>query len=57
VASVSVGWGDRSPRVTRPRLTRLRHAYRHAGLYRLTVRATDAAGNVTTVARYLRILP
>jgi hypothetical protein len=57
IAGVSVSWGDRTPTLTRARLTRLGHAYARAGLYRLTVRAADAAGNRTTVARYLRILP
>jgi hypothetical protein len=54
VAKVRIRWGDGS------KLSSGRHAshrYRRAGLYRVVVTDTDRAGNVTSIAHYLRILP
>jgi hypothetical protein len=56
IGSVSLRWGDRSAAVVRSSLSRATHVYRKRGLYRLTVTATDRAGNATTIQRYVRII-
>lgn len=57
IAKLSVSWGDRTKQLTATKLTTATHSYRRMGLYRVTISATDRAGNTTTVSRYLRILP
>jgi hypothetical protein len=54
ITSVAISWGDGA---TSHRLTGASHAYGRPGLYRIRVTATDRAGNPTTIARYVRILP
>ncbi len=58
IASASVRWGDS----TRARLSArpvwrhvVRHVYLRAGLYRVTIRVADRAGNTTTIVRHVRI--
>jgi hypothetical protein len=52
VGSVAVDWGDGAKATFRQGI---RHAYRRPGRYRLTVRVTDKAGNVTALAQTVRI--
>jgi hypothetical protein len=54
VSKVLIRWGDGSRSALRAGAT---HTYKRAGLYRLVATATDRAGNVVTIAHYLRILP
>jgi hypothetical protein len=56
IQSVTVRWGDGRKLIRAGRRSRLRHAYRRTGVFRITVRATDAAGNGTAISRYVRIL-
>ncbi len=56
IASVTVGWGRGGP-VSTVTGTVAVHTFTRAGLYPLTVTATDRAGNATRIIRYLRILP
>jgi hypothetical protein len=52
VASVYVNWGDgHAYRIRHGKF----HRYAGAGTYKLTVKFTDRAGNVTTIVRHLRI--
>jgi hypothetical protein len=57
IAMIRLSWGDRSRAVSASTLRTLRHTYARRGLYRLRITATDRAGNTTTIARYVRILP
>jgi hypothetical protein len=52
IASVVVSWGDGSPATTGRNLA---HVYARAGRFRLTVTATDKAGNSRMLVRHLRI--
>jgi PKD repeat protein len=54
ILSRAVRWGDgTTTAIARGKY----HVYHRAGLYRITVTVADRAGNVTTVARYIRIRP
>jgi hypothetical protein len=55
IVASRVSWGDGTSQTLRPHATRP-HVYARAGLYNVTVRVADRAGNVTTVVRHLRIL-
>jgi hypothetical protein len=64
VARVVIGWGDGSRSIVANGTAsvyaiahRINHIYRKQGRYRLTVTATDRAGNATTVVQELRIKP
>jgi hypothetical protein len=54
LAQVRVSWGDGTVQKA-AKLTRLDHVYASTGRYRIKVRATDKAGNTTTVTRTVRI--
>jgi hypothetical protein len=56
IARVTVSWGRRLPVRRGAVIRRASHAYARPGLYRIRVTATDRAGNVTAVSRYVRIL-
>ena len=53
IASVQVAWGDQN--VTRSR--HAKHVYLRPGLFRIKATVTDRAGNVTRLARFVRVLP
>jgi hypothetical protein len=54
IAQVVVDWGDgKTTVITRGKY----HVYSRPGWYRITVTATDRAGNVTTVHRTIRVRP
>jgi PKD repeat protein len=54
IATVTVSFGDGSSyNIAYGKF----HVYSRPGLYRVTVTVTDRAGNVSTIVRYLRILP
>jgi hypothetical protein len=55
IATVTVFWGDRSPRAKVVR-GKASHVYKRAGRYKLRVVVQDRAGNTTAVTRILKIL-
>ncbi len=55
LASVRVTWGDGSGALHAQDISDARHSYSRKGVFRIAVRATDRAGNTTTVARNVRI--
>ena len=57
VASVTVRWGLRGTPTSETRVRAIRHVFTSPGLDRVTVTVTDRAGNATTIARFVRILP
>jgi hypothetical protein len=57
LASVAVRWGIRGTPVSAVKVHVLRHVFTSPGLSRITVSATDRAGNATSIVRLLRILP
>jgi hypothetical protein len=56
IASTVISWGDRTTAKSPTNVRTARHVYRRSGLYRLSVRQLDEAGNATQIVRYLRIL-
>jgi hypothetical protein len=54
LASVRISWGDGAV-VEATDIKRTHHTYSHAGRFRIRVKATDKAGNSTTVTRTVRI--
>ncbi len=60
IATLTVAWGRSTPvpaTVSAAGSSVATHVFTKSGLYRLTVVATDKAGNAATITRYLRILP
>jgi hypothetical protein len=57
IANVAVKWSLRGASTNATKLSSLTHVFTSPGLTRITVTATDNAGNVATIARFLRILP
>jgi hypothetical protein len=57
IASVTVKWSLRGAVTNATKLVSLTHVFTSPGLARITVTVTDLAGNVTTISRYLRVLP
>ncbi len=55
LAWVRISWGDGSRTSKQPNIRRAEHVYTRRGSYRITVRAADKAGNVTTVMLRVRI--
>jgi hypothetical protein len=55
IASVRVSWGDGTPSLKGRHLRTARHTYTRKGVYRITVRALDHAGNRRTATLTVRI--
>ena len=56
VASLTVRWGDRTVMHLKAGIHRVRHIYRRAGSYRITIVLADKAGNQTTIVRRVKIV-
>ena len=55
VATVTIGWGDRTTTHVKLGTHRIAHVYRRAGRYTITVTVVDRAGNQTKVVRHVKI--
>jgi hypothetical protein len=55
VARLTIRWGDGTVTHLKPGTHRVEHSYRRPGRYRVTVIATDRAGNQTRVLRRVKI--
>ena len=60
LASVIVRWGRAAPAaapLSTRGVTAIKHVFTRPGLYRLSVLASDRAGNEATIVRYVHVLP
>src|SRR4029077_8120093 len=57
LAKLTVNWSDRTLLKLGLRSHRSFHSYARAGRYRITVTATDKAGNVTRVTKVIKVKP